>query len=194
MAETTKTLSDKASFDKLVKDNKLSFRVTAKFEGDHIIGTNLSKKNSIEAAIQRYKRNQRIIKSSWIMIDKSTVKNKAKASTKKVAAVYRGNQQLTTTIKVTRRTVEIVELTKKERQRYQYEEVTIGREVKYLNCSSEEEIVDLKVVGKWDPFTGECDIYHYEEGKAPTDHKLLPKFKKWVCGEDGKPIRLEAKK
>jgi len=194
MAETTKTLSDRASFDQLVKDNKLSFKVTAKFEGDHIVSTNLSKKNSIEAAIQRYKRNQRIIKSSWIMIDKSTVKNKAKASTKKVAAVYRSNQQMTTTIKVTRRTVEIVELTKKERQRYQYEEVTIGREVKYLNCSSDEELVDLKLVGKWDPFTGECDIYHYEEGKAPTEHKLLPKFKKWVCGEDGKPIRLEAKK
>jgi hypothetical protein len=194
MTETVKILKDDESFRQLVKDNPLKYKVSAKFDDDHIIKASLSKKNSIEAAIERYKRNQKIKKSSWIMIDKATLLNKARAAGAKIAHIHGGGQQLATTIKVTRRTVEIDELTPKERQRYKHEEVKVGKETKYLNCTSEEATVSLKVVGRWDPFTGECDIYHYEEGEAGGSHKLLDKFKKWVCDEKGKPIRLEAKK
>lgn len=193
MPETVKTLSDQKAFDLHVKNKKLKFSVSAKFDEDHIIKASLSSKNSKEAAIERYKRNQKIKKSSWIMLDKATLLNKAKGASV-CPCIHSGKQQLATTISVTRRTVVIDELTFKEAQTYKCEEVEIGKEKKYLNCTSEEATVKLHIKGGWNPLTGDVDLYHYEEGTAPTTPKLLEKYRKWVHDDGGKPIRPDAKK
>lgn len=105
--EETKKLTAAAAQALFIKHNPPKYTVTAKFDDDHITAApNLSKKTSIESALERYKKNQAILKSSWLLIDKDTIKNKATGG-RKIASLHQGAQQMTVEIKVKRRTVTI---------------------------------------------------------------------------------------
>lgn len=192
MVETT-TLKPDDAYKAWLGYKKLSHTVSAKFSSDHVITTNLSKKSSITAALERYKKNQRILKSSWVMLDAKTLKNKASGAKRK-ASVHSGKQQMTTQIKVTRRTVTLQKLEKKELQRYTYEEVVVKGETHYLNCSSEEKDVKLKVMGTWKPLTGAVDLYHYEEGDMPSKHEFVKSYLVWYVDDKGDPTAPKATK
>ena len=189
----TKTLAAAAAYALWIKENPLTYEVTGKFEDDHIITSNLSKQTSIEAAIDRYKRNQNITTSSWIMLDKDKLVAKAQGAQKR-ASVHQSAQQLTMAIKVNRRTVTISLLDKKERQRYEHQEVQIGTETHYLNCGSDEKEIILLIVGPWNPVTGEVGLYHYQEGALPGGHVMLPQYLKWNYDDTDKLIGPVAKK
>jgi transcription elongation GreA/GreB family factor len=170
------------------------FKVDSKFAGDHQLeSTNLSKKQSISAAIERYKKNQRITTSSWMVITPADVIGKAKNSDK-IALIYSGKQQIAVTISVLQRTVEISRLTSKEAQTYKCEQVKIGKDVHYLNCTSEEKNVKISVVGPWNPLTGEISLYHYDAGRSTQADTMLDKYLEWHCDDKGKPIRPAAKR
>lgn len=103
-------------------------------------------------------------------------------------------QQLAAEIKVTRRTVTMSELTQKELQRYEYEEVKIGTETRYVNCSSAEKEITIKIMGEWKPLTGEFSLYHYDEKAIDRKHDMDKKYLKWIVDSDtGKLIRPVAK-
>jgi hypothetical protein len=189
-----KKLSPADAFTAWTKLNKLTYTVTGKFEDDHIMAVNLSKKNSIAAALVRYKKNQAILRSSWLALDKTTVLNKATASTSKRASVHQAAQQLTVGIKVNRRTVTIEPLTKQESSQYEHVVVEINGAKHYLNCSSAEQEIVLLIIGPWDPLTGKVQLYHYQEGAMPGSHTLLDKFLEWNVDDENNPISPTAKK
>ncbi len=176
----TKKIKAADAFDLYVDHHPLKYSVDNKFMDDHVIGENLSKRTSIEAAVERYTRNQRILTSSWLMMDKNKLASKAKSSSKRAAHVHNGAQQMVVQLSVTRRTVSIQVLDKKELSRYKYEEVKVGGETRYLNCTSEEKDIKLNVVGPWDPLTGEVELYHYEEGAFDATHDFAAKYLEWT--------------
>jgi hypothetical protein len=179
VAPETKKLDAATSRARYIKDNPLKYTVTAKFDDDHITAApNLSKSTSIKSALGRYQKNQRILKSSWMLISKDTLQNKA-AGARKQAAVYNGAQQMVLEIKVTRRTVDLEVLTKKELSKYKYETVKVGNEEHYLTCNSTEAEVKLSVKGNWNPLTGEVQLYHYEESPFPGAPAMLDKYLVW---------------
>ena len=195
MAQVEKTVDADTAYDLYVKSFPLELSVDSKFSGDHLLAApNMSKKTSIAAAIERYVKNQSITTSSWMLLDNSTVLNKAKSAAKR-ARIYRGEQQLAVNIKVVRRTVEIEKLTFKEAQRIENTEVTVKGEKQYLNCSSKEATVAINVVGGWDPLEGTFGLYHYEEGALPNGNQMVAKYLKWIYDEDSKEyIKPVAKK
>lgn len=78
-----KTLTNAEAYAGFIDLSPLKISVSAKFAGDHVLAApNLSKKTSIAAAIDRFQRTKRIVPSSWILIDDSTLKAKAKSATK----------------------------------------------------------------------------------------------------------------
>lgn len=189
-----KKLKDKDACELFFCNYPLKFKVASKLSGDHQLeATNLSKKESIAAAIERYKKNQRITASSWVVLESSDIINKAKHADK-VAIIFGGKQQLAVNVSVTQRTVGITRLTVKEKQRYKSIEVKIGRDIHYLNCISEEKNTKISIVGPWDPLSGEVSLYHYEAKKISQGDKMLDKYLEWVCDEKGKPIRPAAKR
>ena len=179
MPEVQKKLTADAARALYISNYKLRMTVAAKFSGDHLLETpNLSKKTSIDAAIKRYQSNQKIKLSSWMLMDKATILNKAAAGDKR-AWVHAGTQQLVVRIRVTRRTVEVTPLQNKERQTYENVPVTVGSETHYLNCASQEKEVGIKIVGAWTPLTGEFELYHYDETALMPD-VMLDKYLTWV--------------
>ncbi len=190
----TVKISAPMAFGLLVKANPLKFKVTSKFKTDHLLkSANLSKKNSIAEAVERFERNQAITKSSWMLMDESTVLNKVKAASH-VAQTYRGKQQLAMQISVTRRTVDIDILTEKQSKQYECIETTIRGKKFYLNCSSQEKDVKINVMGEWNPLTGEVEVYHYDEGAFSTAHVMLDAYLEWIYDPETKTyIRTTAK-
>jgi len=181
-----------------MKMQPLKYEVTAKFENDHNIVTApvLSKDAAFGATIERYKRNQNLRESSWILVDKSTLKNRA-ANADKVAFVYAGAQQMAVAIKVEKRTVSILAQTRKEIQGHNpsdFEEVTIGTEKRYLTLKSNpKQDVTLCLKGPWNPFTGVVQLYHYEVGALPPC-AMLDKYLRWKVLKNGATWEPEVRK
>lgn len=178
-----------------IENYGLDISVDSKLAKDHFCtAPNLSSSTSIKDAVDRYSRNQKILKSSFFVANETTVKNKAGGG-KKIAMVHQGSQQMAVAVKVTRRTVEIEVLKdKKEASRYRdVHQVEVKGEIHYLTCSSAEKDVTLKLIGPWDPIKGTFSLYHYEEGTLPTKAEMVAKYLPWVM-DDGKPIRPVAKK
>lgn len=193
--DVTKKLDDEDAQKLYIENYGLDISVDAKLAKDHFCtAPNLSSSTSIKDAVDRYSRNQKILKSSFFVANETTLLNKAR-SAKKVAMVYQGNQQMATAVKVTRRTVEIQVLKdKKEASRYRdVHEVEVKGTTHYLTCSSTEKDVQLRIIGPWDPIKGTFSLYHYEEGTLPSKAEMLAKYLPWVMVDD-KPIRPVAKK
>lgn len=191
----TKTLDADDAQERWLDLKPPKYSVSSKFSGDHVLAAaNLSKKTSIAAALERYQRNPKITKSSWLLLDDSTILNKAR-NAKQRASIYANSQQMSIELKnITRRTVTIQELTPKERQRYAHDEIEIKGETRYVNSSSDEDTVSLCCKGEWNPLTGAIEIYHYEESKLPSKSAMLEKFLEWEVDEDEEPIAPVAKK
>ncbi len=176
----------------------LSYEVTAKFDDDHITAApSLSKSDSFKSAVERYKKQPNVLLSSWILLDKSTLQNKA-ANATKVAYVHNGVQQMAVAVKVKRRTVTISAFTRKEIQGSNpkdFEEVTtVAGEKRYLRLKSDKiEDITLCVTGPWNPFTGVVQMYHYDEGPLPAC-AMLDKYLRWRIDHNGVPRSPEAKK
>jgi hypothetical protein len=192
--DKTKKLTARDAQAAFIKLYPYKYTVTARFDDKHITAApNLSKQTSIESAVQRYKED-RTLRSSWILLDKDTLKNMATGATK-VACVYNGAQQIAMAINVKRRTVTIESNTRKDIQGANpkdYIRVTIAGEERYLKCKSEEKEVTLSVRGPWRPLTGEVELYHYDEGRMPNA-EMLDRYCEWVVDEGGRPIRPTAK-
>lgn len=84
----------------------------------------------------------------------------------------------------------IEKLTKKETAQYEHETVKIGNEDHYLNCSSAEADVALCIKGRWNPLTGDVELYHYEESAFPGNAAMLDKYLSWKTrgGEAYAPV------
>lgn len=190
--EKTKKLTAAEAFVAYKEHHPLTFSVTAKFDDDHITAaTNLSKEKSIASAIERYKKQPNILRSSWILVDHNTLQNKAAGATK-VPCVHQGAQQMAIAIKVKRRTVTIDAFTKRELQGDNLSKYTkVGEH--YLSCKSEEKDVTLAVKGPYDPMTGAVELYHYEEGALPAA-AMVDKYLVWVVDDKDELIRPQAKK
>jgi hypothetical protein len=174
-----KKISANLAYAQFTKLYPLAYTVADKFKTDHTLAApNLSKKTSIEAAVARYKKNTKITTSSWMLLDASTLVNKAAGAPKR-ATVYNGAQQMTLQLTVKRRTVRIEKLEPKELQRYEHTDVKVGTETHHLNCSSDEKDVKINVVGGWSPLAGDVEMYHYEEAALPGAHVLLDKYLEW---------------
>src|ERR1700716_510058 len=107
MPSVIKKVKADVAYELYVDHFPLKYKVSSKFRDDHTLDApNLSKQTSIEAAIDRYKRNQNVKKSSWLLLDDKTLINKAK-SANKGTDVHQGKQQITMQLVVTRRTVTI---------------------------------------------------------------------------------------
>ncbi len=179
MPEVEKRLTADVARALYVSNYPLKMTVATKFTGDHLLqAPNLSKKTSIDAAIRRYQADQTVRLSSWMLMDHSTILNKAATGVKR-ALEHAQKQQLAVRINVVRRTVEIDRLEHKERQTYENVPVTVGGEIHYLNCVSREQKVDIKVVGNWKPLTGDFELYHYEE-KALMPDVMIERYLRWV--------------
>jgi hypothetical protein len=176
-----------------IKLHPLTYKVTDKFFDDHITAApNLSKATSIASAVKRYEKQPNVVVSSWILLDKDTLENKAKDATK-VACLHNGAQQMAIAIKVKRRTVTISAFTRNAIQGdnpESYTEVTIpSGEKRYLDCKSEEKELFLSVKGPWKPLTGEVELYHYDE-RPISVASMVPKYLNWVVDPaDRRPIR-----
>ncbi len=160
----------------------LTYEVTDKLSEDHqLAAANISKQTSINAAIERYTRNQNILLSSWFLLSEDNLINKAKSADKK-ARVYNGNQQLTAKIKVTRRTVTLSVIDRKAalNSKKELKQVLIEGEKHYLDCTSEEKTLDIQIVGPWNPLTGDFKLYHYQEGALPLAHDMLARYNVWI--------------
>lgn len=181
-----------------IRFKSLSYEVTAKFDDDHITAPPiLSKAASFASAVERFKKQPNVLLSSWILVDKSTLKNKA-ANATKVACVHGGAQQMALAIKVQRRTVTIFAYTRKEIQGHNpkdFEEVvTVGGEKRYLRLKSAKiEDVTLCVTGPWNPFTGVVQLFHYAESAMPAC-AMLEKYLTWHVDNDGITRHPEARK
>ena len=179
MPEVEKRLTADVARALYISNYPLKMTVATKFSGDHLLqAPNLSKRTSIDAAIKRYQANQTITRSSWMLMDHSTILNKAAIGEKR-ALEHAQKQQLAVRINVVRRTVEIERLEYKQRQTYENVLVTVGGETHYLNCVSREQNVDIKVVGDWHPLTGDFELYHYEE-KALMPDVMIERYLRWV--------------
>ncbi len=179
MPEVEKRLTADVARALYISNYPLKMSMATKFTGDHLLqAPNLSKKTSIDAAIRRYQADQTVRLSSWMLMDHSTILNKA-ATGEKRALEHAQKQQLAVQINVVRRTVEIDRLEHKERQTYENVPVTVGGEIHYLNCVSREQKVDIKVVGNWKPLTGDFELYHYEE-KALMPDVMIERYLRWV--------------
>ncbi len=192
----TKKLTADVAYDLWVSLHPLRYKVDEKFVKDHTLASpNLSKQTSINAAIERYTRNRAITTSSWLLLSADTLVNKA-ASAPKRASVHAGNQQMIVEVSVTRRTVRIERLTlQKDIQRYENVKVMVGDEPHYLNCSSEEKVIKLRVVGPWNPVTGEVTLYHYAEAQgALPAHAMLDKYLVWYVNAENQPTSPHATK
>jgi hypothetical protein len=129
-----------------------------------------------------------------MLMDESTVLNKVRPANK-VAQIYRGEQQLSMQISVTRRTVDIDEVSEQDSKRYKCVIAKIGGKTRYLNCTSEEKDVKITVKGEWNPLTGDVEVYHYEEGPLGGSHQMVDKYLEWVYDPSSKTyIRPTAKK
>lgn len=186
----TKKLTPEAAYAQFLKWKPFTYTVTGKFSDDHTIDVNLSKKNSILAAIERYKKN-RNTKSSWMMLSHETIKNKAKDG-KKQPTVHSGAQQIAVAIKVNRRTVTLQKLEFKELQRYEHVTLEIGGEKHHLNCSSEEKEVTICIYGPWNPVTGKVELYHYDEKALPGAPAMVDKYLEWNVDDKGNPTSPKA--
>ena len=193
MPEVEKRLTADVARALYISNYPLKMTVATKFSGDHLLqAPNLSKKTSIDAAIRRYQANQTITRSSWMLMDPSTILNKA-ATGEKRALQRAQKQQLAVRISVVRRTVEIDRLEHKERQTYENMPVMVGGETHYLNCVSREQNVDIKIVGDWKPLTGDFELFHYEE-KALMPDEMIEPYLRWVQDDTTKQyIRPVAK-
>jgi hypothetical protein len=157
----------------------------------------LSKSACFASAVERFKKQPNVLLSSWILVDKSTLKNKA-ANAPKVACVHVGAQQMALAIKVQRRTITIFAYTRKEIQGHNpkdFEEViTVGGEKRFLRLKSDK-IVDITlcVTGPWNPFTGVVQLFHYAEGALPAC-AMLERYLRWHVDKDGITRHPEVKK
>lgn len=198
MPEVIKKLSAADAYKHYLKNFELKYKIADKFSTDHLLAAaNLSKTTSIDAAIERYTRNQNITTSSWMLLDTRTLLNKAKGA-KKGTQIHNGAQQMSMQISVTRRTVTIAPFSKKELQGHkldEYKNVKIKEETHYLYCSSREKDVKINVMGPWNPLTGDVSLYHYDEGQFDPTHTLLPSYREWFYDNESKTyLRPVAKK
>jgi hypothetical protein len=95
---------------------------------------------------------------------------------------------------VTRRTVTIERLEKKDLARVKYEEVKIGNDTHYLNCVSDEKSVKINVMGGWSPLTGDVELYHYDENSFKDSHNISAKYLDWTYDEKEKKYIAPAAK
>jgi hypothetical protein len=176
------------------KANGVKYIVENKFKDDHLVkDANLSKQTSINAALARYAKNQRIVASSWLLMTDDMLKNKASGA-QKVPITYNGAQQMAVAIKVKRRTVTIVPLDDKQRARIQSYQVKVGNEIRHVSCASEEKEVVLAVKGEWKPVSGEVKLYHYDEAALPNAPHFIDAYLVWNTSGDGKPTTPKATK
>jgi hypothetical protein len=180
-----------------IRFKSLSYEVTAKFDDDHITAPPvLSKSACFASAVERFKKQPNVLESSWILVDKSTLKNKVVNATK-VACVYGGAQQMALAIKVQRRKVLISAHTRKEIQGHNpehYKEVSVGGDKRYLELKSLKiEDITLCVTGPWNPFTGVVLLFHYAECAMPAC-AMLEKYLRWHVDKDGRTRHPEARK
>jgi len=197
----TVVLNHLAAFNEFIKYAKLTYSVSDKFIDDHTMTVMTSSKNASERAVQRYVANQRILTSTWMMLDKATILNKAKGCNLANARslTYREAQQIAIPIKAIVRTITVEKLAKNDIPRYKNSsvEVTIGSEVHTLRCTSKDGVEDaeIHIVGPWNPLTGEVVLYHFEMGLPPqNNHTMLEKYMKWYRNEDKTLLRPVAKK
>jgi hypothetical protein len=203
--EETKKVAPNIAYDYYVGAAPLKFTVTNKFETDHLAeGENvdsrgLSQREAIEAALERYKRKGTPV-SSWLNLTPSTVVNKVKSAQRKAASVFKSKQQIMILISVDSITAKIDKLSSDDVAKKRYKDMVEASAPGdngsgYVLPSVESRQITVKVIGPWNPLTGEVDVYHYEKDEAWNGgHEFLPKYLQFIVDERGAPIRPAAKK
>jgi hypothetical protein len=170
-------ISEAEAFDYYMRENGLKFSVASKFFDDHIIKQNLSKKQAEEEALSRYKKNKSITTSSWLELAEKTVIDKASQARSKRACTHQNGQQIAIEIKARERVVklEILENVSESHKDFK-KSIDIGDKKRAKIKSEENENKQITVIGKWDPYTGEAEVYHYEAKGLPSKHVFLDKY------------------
>ena len=183
-ADTGK-LAPAAAFTFYTDANPLSFSVNPKFVSDHmdLLGSNkgLTGGEAKKLALDRFSKKGSTT-SSWLDLSTAEVIKKVSTTTKRAACTHQGKQQIALLIKVDSVTVTVSELTAKEIKsgRFQSAAVKRGSETVQVTTEVVERPVEIKVIGPWNPLTGDVDVYHYEKDTTAGTHDFLPKYLDFV--------------
>lgn len=177
-----------------------SFKVTAKFDGDHVAGESTNNNELIDKSMERYQKSGgKNSTFSWLTLDQSKLTQLVKSNLKSATTnVHSGEQQLNVLIPIEHKTVTLTKLTGREESEVRnqfrqgksvknHREVKVGSETHYVSHAMNKKTESFMAVGKWDLPKGSMDIYHYQAGNALPSNNMLERYRNWFVDDTGNP-------
>ncbi|MFX1678566.1 hypothetical protein PV762_04980 [Mitsuaria sp. CC2] len=158
-------------------------KVEDKFYDDHI-KQNVSRQFAFDWAVERFKSN-RVTTSSVVDMSPAALLNKANGG-KAYPTVYRGVQQIAVKVSCDVWTVKLqahddvvgkkaLELFKKDNKLNAQ-----ARDVWLSAAEIKTKTQDFYVMGRWDPESGEAELYHYQDAGAKPALSMLKEYLRWT--------------